>query len=117
MNKKNIIISVVVIALLSAGIFFWNKAQKRTERNTTNASKEEIVALIKKLPEYLGDKIEITDDFYVKTDNPGFQGTLNEMYRVSANYDPLVAEAKKLVMPMPVLAYKTASGYFKPAKK
>ncbi len=117
MNKKNIIISVVVVALLSAGIFFWNKAQKRAERNPTNASKEEIVALIKKLPEYLGDKVEITDDFYVKTDNGAFQGTLNEMYRLSANYDPIVDEAKKLAIPMPVLAYKIASGYFKAVKK
>ena len=53
MNKKNIIISVAVVALLAVGLFVWNKAQKRAERNTTNASKEEIVALIKKLPEYL----------------------------------------------------------------
>ena len=117
MNKKNLIISIVVVAFLAVGLFVWNKAQKRAERNTTNASKEEIVALIKKLPEYLGDNIEITDDFYVKTDNKNFQGTLNEMYKLAANYDPIVAEAQKLAIPMPVLAYKLASGYFKPAKK
>ena len=117
MNKKNIIISVVVVAFLAVGLFVWNKAQKRAERNTTNASKEEIVALIKKLPEYLGDKVEITDDFYVKTDNGAFQGTLNEMYRLPANYDPIVVEAEKLAIPVPVLAYKLASGYFKPVKK
>ncbi len=117
MNKKNIIIFVIVVALLSVGIFFWSKAQKRAERNPTNATKEEIVTLIKKLPEYLGDNVTITDVFYVKTNNPGFQGTINEMYRLSANYEPLVVEAKKLAIPVPVLAYKTASGYFKPAKK
>ncbi len=117
MNKKNIIATVLTIALLSVGVFFWNKMQKRAERNPTDASKEEIVALIKKLPEYLGDKVEITDDFYIKTDNGAFQGTLNEMYRLPANYDPLVVEAEKLIIPMPVLAYKLASGYFKQAKK
>ena len=39
------------------------------------------------------------------------------MYRLPANYDPIVVEAEKLAIPVPVLAYKLASGYFKPVKK
>src|SRR5689334_15138901 len=76
-------------------------------------SAEEIISLIKKDPEYLGDTITIFENGDLLSSNAKFQGTINAVLGSKENMNIVMGDMKNNKLPIQYNVYKLAAIYYK----
>ena len=74
---------------------------------------EEIISLIKKDPEYLGDTITIFENGDLLSSNAKFQGTISAVLASKANMNIVTSEMKNNKLPIQYNVYKLAAIYYR----
>jgi len=72
---------------------------------------QEIVQMIKELPEYIGDSVRITRNGKVISDNDKIQGTIRAI--LAHNSEGIAIEAENTKIPFQVLLYRNAAIHYK----
>ncbi len=73
---------------------------------------QEVRDMIKKLPDYQGDSLVISEDGEIKSLDGLIQSTIAQVYLVDINREGVKAEAKNTGIPEPYLAYKMAIKWY-----
>lgn len=118
-----IIISVVTIAIIVYRYEQLLSRQEKQEQNLgavpggTPSNKQytaaEIIDLIKKSKEYLGDSITIFDNGDITTSNGKFQGTIKAVIESKDNMDIVRNNAKTNRLPLQYNVYILAATYYR----
>lgn len=76
-------------------------------------SAQEIIELIKKDTEYLGDSVTIFENGEMLSSNNKFQGTINAVLNSKENMNIVTGEMKNNKLPIQYNVYKLAAIYYK----
>lgn len=125
-DRKLLIFTLIVSSLAIVLIIYRYEKLIRTEKKeymamqkiiggATNKqySADDIINLIKKDPEYLGDTITVFENGDLLSSNARFQGTINAVLDSKENMNIVTGEMKNNKLPIQYNVYRLAAIYYK----
>lgn len=120
MLKERIIVATIIISLIAILIFTINKYENKVLRQELSVSggvktrftAKEVVAMIKKLPDYQGDSLVIYDDGTIKSFNAEINGALSWNLSDQATRLYLEGIAKSEKLPLAYVVYRHIIPYY-----
>jgi hypothetical protein len=118
-NHQKLLIFVIIVALIAQYLVVTYYERRIASDNKIKGGRkieytaDDILTLIKKSPEYIGDSVVIYEDGTLVTNNAKFQGTINSVLSVQANVDGLKQETASNKLPYLFNVYKLAAYYYR----